>query len=70
MLHGIFFSSSHLHTVDTSFYVKTPSLLTRLVETRGLLDEAFKTLSNAAARKIDVSPAGDWLYVIIYCNLV
>jgi len=44
-----------------NFYVKTPSLLTRLVETRRLLDEAFKTLSNAAARKIDVSPAGDWL---------
>lgn len=36
-------------------------LLTRLKETRGILDDARARLAAGAARDVDVGPAGDWL---------
>eukprot|EP01087_Luapelamoeba_hula_P010649 TRINITY_DN2826_c0_g1_i1.p1 TRINITY_DN2826_c0_g1~~TRINITY_DN2826_c0_g1_i1.p1 ORF type:complete len:3055 (-),score=438.24 TRINITY_DN2826_c0_g1_i1:36-9200(-) len=46
---------------EPAVFFRPPSLLARLVETRKLMDGAYRKLSDAAARKIDVSPAGDWL---------
>ncbi len=39
---------------------KTP-LLTRLNETRRILEDAHARLTRSAAREVDVGPAGDWL---------
>jgi len=41
--------------------VETPRLLARLAHTRQILDQAQERLGAAAARGIDVGPAGEWL---------